>query len=93
MSYRARRHIHKYHHIELNFGKVWACALPDCSHYMPPHIEQMVIGRNSICWKCDGKMILDPINMKDEHPICNECASINRVRIEEFIPATADNKA
>jgi uncharacterized CHY-type Zn-finger protein len=73
MSNRAKRHTHKYHLVKLNFGDVWMCALPDCNHYMPEYLTQSVPGKNSICWKCDKRFILDEYNMQTAQPICDEC--------------------
>lgn len=71
-----RKHTHKYHRIEIPYlGKIWACALPDCSHYMPKHLESTVIGKRSFCWACDKELILDEKCMEDDKPVhraCNE---------------------
>lgn len=69
----AKKHIHKYHHIRIAAGKLWACALADCTHYMPRHLENTLLGKASICWKCENNFILDTLNMMDDRPICNEC--------------------
>lgn len=71
----AKKHTHKYYKGFLNSVRVWACALPDCSHYMPKHLERMVSGKASICWKCGNEMILDPINMEKDKPICDDCST------------------
>ena len=75
-SNKAKRHVHKYFKLDMNGTKVWACAQPDCNHYMPAHMSGMVPGKNSICWKCGDTMILHSINMKDEKPKCDDCMSI-----------------
>ena len=71
---KAKRHIHKYHKVLMSYTKVWACALPDCNHYMPTHMEQMVLGKASICWNCDSMFILNESNMKNDKPTCMNCA-------------------
>lgn len=73
MSTKAKRHTHKYHKVNLAGQQVWACALPDCNHYMPKHMEQMVHGKATICWSCGADTILSPLNMNDEKPTCAEC--------------------
>jgi len=73
MSTKAKRHIHKYRKINLAFQKVWACALPDCAHHMPKHMEEMVEGKFSLCWQCNEQMVLGPDNMKMDMPICLDC--------------------
>jgi DNA-directed RNA polymerase subunit RPC12/RpoP len=40
---------------------------------MPQHIENLVIGRASICWGCGDKFVLDEIAMKDDMPQCMNC--------------------
>jgi hypothetical protein len=68
-----RKELHKYHFIPMKYTKVWACALPDCLHYIPKHMEYMVCGKRSICWSCDKEFILNEENMKDDQPICETC--------------------
>jgi len=67
------KHIHKYMQTQLKFTKVWRCALPDCRHFMPPHQEELLIGRSSICWGCGEKFTLDEIAMMDDMPNCFTC--------------------
>lgn len=71
----ARKHVHKYHNIQVAYNKVWACALPDCTHYMPKHMEEMVPGKKSICWQCNEPFILDTEAMKEDKPRCIGCRS------------------
>lgn len=70
---KAKRHVHKYHHVDMGYSKVWACALPDCNHYMPKHMENTVEGKFSFCWGCGEKFILDSDAMKSDKPHCIEC--------------------
>lgn len=81
MANRSKRHIHKYHRIELSYGKVWACALPDCNHHMPQYMDSMVPGKNSLCWNCNEKMVLNPLNMKNDKPLCSDCV-VNEVDLD-----------
>jgi ribosomal protein S27AE len=69
-----KKHIHKYHKISLNTVMVWACALPNCSHYMPKHLDGMVLGKASYCWNCGNQMVLDSNNIEMDKPICINCA-------------------
>ncbi len=73
MSRGSKRHIHKYYHADLPFGKVWACALPDCNHFMPNHYESLLMGKGSICWNCGETYKLNPTNMLDDKPTCEKC--------------------
>ena len=70
---RAKRHVHKYHRVTLSFGLVWACGLPDCNHYMPQHMNQLVEGKNSLCWQCNIMFVLDANAMKEDRPRCFNC--------------------
>jgi hypothetical protein len=74
MSTKAKRHTHKYYKVSIAGQNVWACALPDCNHYMPKHMDSLVPGKASICWSCSGPMILDPLNMENNNPICDDCS-------------------
>lgn len=73
-STKAKRHTHKYHKVMVSGVKLWACALPDCNHYMPHHMAALVPGKNSYCWSCGSVMQLDSDNMKLDRPICELCA-------------------
>lgn len=69
----AKKHIHKYHKVNIGYTKVWACALPNCSHHMPHNMEDLVIGKSSFCWECNNPIVLDEINMQVDKPICRVC--------------------
>jgi hypothetical protein len=69
----AKRHVHKYHQVNIAGTPTWACGRPDCNHYMPSHMTALVVGKASICWTCANQIILDLENMKDEKPICRTC--------------------
>jgi hypothetical protein len=70
----AKRHRHKYHRIDIGMGTpVWKCALPDCSHYMPKHMEGLLNGKNSTCWECGADINLNPSNMEEDKPKCDNC--------------------
>jgi hypothetical protein len=55
------KHIHKYHLINLGTKreprKVYACASENCNHHMPN--KKLVVGKLSICWKCNKPFKLD----------------------------------
>jgi len=88
VSKKSKRHTHKYHKVLVAGDPVWACALPDCSHYMPNHMSELVPGRASLCWNCGEKFILDNTNMRETNqPTCINCyrATDWTSNIEEFI--------
>lgn len=95
---RARRHPHKYRKARLTFGTVWACALPDCNHYMPQHMSELVSGKRSVCWNCDEVFIMNPLSMKDDFPRCDSCreGSVETTTSEierRFLEGTTEGKA
>ncbi len=79
MALKAKRHVHKYRKVSTGFGLVWACALPDCSHYMPQVMTELISGKFSICWGCRETFVLTPENMKDDFPRCDDCKGGNAV--------------
>jgi len=79
MATKAKRHIHKYHRVDLGGTEVWACALSDCNHFMPPHYTKLVEGKSSICWNCGESITLNKSNMIDDEPKCNDCRGIGAV--------------
>lgn len=72
-SNKAKRHTHKYHKIDMLGSKIWACALPDCNHYMPKHMENLIPGKSTYCWECNSSMVLDPKALTMDRPICIDC--------------------
>ena len=77
-----KNHTHKYILRPTGSQPVWACALPDCNHYMPPHLNSLIEGRSSICWECEDKFILDDNAMKELRPRCFNCRS----EVSKIIP-------
>jgi hypothetical protein len=73
MATKAKRHVHKYHKVSLSYADVWACALPDCNHYMPKHMEATLPGKYSFCWQCGEKFLLSPETMNLDKPKCLTC--------------------
>jgi len=76
----SKKHIHKYERIKTAIGFLWRCALPNCNHYMPRHMEGFVEGKLSICWGCDNEILLYENNMSDKckmddkiRPMCDKC--------------------
>lgn len=83
----AKNHRHKYYRGKLGESRVWACGLPDCTHYIPKHMEQMANNKMSICWGCGAEINLNPINMQDEFPKCENC----RLGLDASEPVEAAN--
>lgn len=70
-----KNHTHKYILRATGSYNVWACALQDCNHFMPPNLTSLVEGRNSYCWECDEKFIMDSDAMRESKPRCFDCRS------------------
>lgn len=70
---KSRKHPHKYRKVDLEYAKVYFCALPECTHYMPKHMEKTLLGKNAVCWGCDEVFILDPDALKMDEPKCISC--------------------
>ena len=72
----AQKHTHRYYKIKLQYVEVWACSLPNCTHYVPPHLSALMLGKSSLCWSCGHEFLLD--EERKEHaiegrPICRNC--------------------
>jgi len=75
----ALKHIHKYHRI----NGTWYCAASDCTHFMPRNIPiEAMLGKKSLCWNCDGEMILDEYLLKEDKPTCAACSPSTSTIIE-----------
>lgn len=83
----SKKHTHKYAKVDLSFGKVWRCLLPECNHYMPQHMEELVNGRHSVCNSCGARFILNPLNMQDDTPECDECrlGSVGELPVSQIL--------
>lgn len=77
----ARRHTHKYHRIPFGASKVWACArmAENCTHHIPPYMENTIVGRKSICWQCDSDFVLNERSIERDRPICPECSGLTKI--------------
>ena len=72
----AKKHTHKYYKTVINGStSVWACALSNCSHYMPPHMKELIPGKLTLCWgsECEESTIMDARTMKMDKPLCKNC--------------------
>jgi hypothetical protein len=69
----SKNHVHKYRKITVASSRVYACSLDDCTHYMPKHMEDLMMGKRSICWNCESEFPLDIDAMKMDMPVCMKC--------------------
>jgi len=67
------KHIHKYMRQQLKHVNVWRCGLPTCNHWMPPNLEELLLGRASICNECGVTFPLDEDSMLEDMPRCFKC--------------------
>lgn len=80
-----QRHTHKYIKRELGTKEkpshVYACALPNCTHFMPKNMEGLLIGKTSICWECEAEfpITINQIRKAIKKPRCMSC----RKRLKE----------
>lgn len=71
----------------MNGNQSWACALGDCSHYLPENVKNTITGKLSICWFCNSEFNLDERALAMDMPVCITCASgITDEVIEDKIP-------
>ena len=76
---KSKRHTHKYHRVLVAGTKVWACALPDCPHYMPSHMTELVFGKNTYCWSCGEVVVMNRDMMNQDRPECIQCSAVNEL--------------
>jgi len=75
-----RKHVHKYKRVKLPYTEnfvVFKCQIPGCTTYKP---RNLVIGEESICWKCNESLILDSENTYMQKPTHKYC---RKVKIQE----------
>lgn len=65
-----------------NSRSVWACALPDCNHFVPLNMIEPV-DKLSLCNNCFEVFQLTRENMKLDKPICEKCSNPNAVKMPE----------
>lgn len=73
MSRNSKKHVHKYHKVNIQYTEVWACALSDCTHFMPQYLNSTIPGKNSICWECGNTFPLDSAALEMTQPKCPTC--------------------
>jgi len=62
--------LHKYRRFTTTKGKpFWRCVDPGCTHVI--YQENLMIGRESRCWRCDESTIIK--DMRQARPVCDSC--------------------
>lgn len=71
-----QNHVHKYRRKFL--GKkgytVYACALPNCLHYVRRELAE---GKESICWRCGKKFVITKADLRRAKPHCKKCTKVS----------------
>ena len=84
-----KKHIHQYRRVKIGAKyrkvgrfksekvsdkiRVYACALPDCSHYVHEEAAQLLIGKVSKCNYCFKPFIMDKTSIGLARPRCQDC--------------------
>ena len=66
-------HVHKYVRVQLGKERnyfVWRCSVSGCPHYVP---RELVVGRQSICWRCGKVFTITQAVIDLKKPHCVEC--------------------
>jgi hypothetical protein len=108
MATKARRHVHRYQRRLVAGIWVWGCALPQCSHYMPKHMESMVEGKASVCNTCDNTIMMTGEYLEMPVPKCTKCrakeeadlarlfeqaqSEVNEIKITESTAANSEKR-
>jgi hypothetical protein len=71
----SRCKIHKYYKGKIGMDKVWMCG-NGCGHYMPKHMEDLMLSKMSICWDCGEEFQLTRLLMISERPVCENCSPL-----------------
>jgi hypothetical protein len=75
-SYQMSRWGHDVHrYVKFNYKKpgtatLWRCILPNCGHYV---VDKLVIGRQSICNRCNHVFEMKLSNLTQKKPHCLVC--------------------
>lgn len=72
------KHVHRYQLRDYGKRKVYACTLPDCTHF---HYPDMVRGKISLCNQCGQEFILtnDIVTEKTVRPRCKDCRAAKKL--------------
>lgn len=79
MAKKVHKGAHKYRRTKLSPSTdtvIYRCVLPDCSHYILPHLLK---GKKSICWRCrpEHEFVIEREHQNMAKPHCSH--SINRI--------------
>ena len=81
-----KRHMgaHKYQRLRWKSAKsrepyyIYKCMIPGCTHYVP---RDLVIGNETICWKCNKTIIMDSQMTYLAKPHCKKCTASKKSQV------------
>ena len=89
-----KNHIHRYK--KVRYGRkgtlVARCMLPSCTHMLTGNIDELLIGRQSLCPRCSEPFIIEKrIARRLVYPHCDAC-TIRRdsMRLEDLIEDSSE---
>ena len=68
-----KEHIHKFQRVLWNKETgytVYKCVIPGCKYSLR---KELLLARESICWKCGNNMFLNEANLKQRKPVHFGC--------------------
>lgn len=72
---------HKYIQAKFKTGTlIFKCGIPGCPHFV---YEPLIVGRISICWRCDGVFVITGRSVRSKKLHCEGCTRFQKVRIPE----------
>ena len=91
-----RKHTHKYYRMPFSDHYVWKCALVECNHHIPRHMEEDIKTKLTICWVCGTKFpMTEGIALTMNKPTCLDCSPDSiavRIAKDESILENLGNK-
>jgi hypothetical protein len=66
--------------------KTWKCTLDGCGFFVHLGLAHVLVGKNAICWNCEGIFSLTESSLRDDKPICPECKiGVSEDVLEKYI--------
>ena len=69
------QHTHRFVKVNGKRIKFWRCSLDGCRFLVYHATEEILLGRNSVCWDCGREFSMTDKNLTEEFPICVLCRS------------------
>lgn len=82
MTVKSQKHPHKYYKTP---NGVWACAFPNCTHFLPGNVEDTITNRVSVCWQCGEVFQMNEQSVKMDKPICLDCMLPDSAGLTQFL--------